>query len=358
MGIKAVRLLSETVIVFITIIMAGVSFYASQARLFDPQNYAFVALLSLFVIVILGVNLFLTFYWASKLKAWFFVSLGTILLFIPYITTMVQISFKAPIPLEDRNICILTYNVKSFNSQHDYKTTFQNIAFTIGEKDPDIICFQEFWSRNDSTLNSISKFLDMPYYALGKNGKGVKDLALFSKYPIEKTEYQIYKNTHNGSMYCDLNFKGKLIRIVNCHLQTTNLNQKRDEIRKLKQITEPRVFSRALQNIYLTLINNTFRRAEQAIEINKIVKSTKIPIIVCGDLNETPSSYVYNQVKGDLKDGFKEAGRGFGGTYKKLFRILRVDYIFHSSAFECVNYISDNADYSDHNPVFGFYKFK
>jgi endonuclease/exonuclease/phosphatase family metal-dependent hydrolase len=357
MGVKAVRLLSETIIVFITIIMAGVSFYASQARLFDPQYYVSVSLLGLFVIVIIGVNIFLTFYWASKLKAWFFVSLATLCLFIPYITTMVQIRLTSPPPLGDRNICILTYNVNSFNYQHDYKTTFQNIAFTIGEKDPDVICFQEFWNGKDFPLDSISKFLGMPYYALGKNGKGVKDLALFSKYPIKKTEYQIYNDTHNGSMYCDLNFKGKLIRIVNCHLQTTNLNQKRGEIRKLKQITEPRVFYRALQNIYSTLSNNTIRRAEQAIAVNKIIKSTKIPIIVCGDLNETPSSFVYKKVKDDLKDGFKEAGRGFGGTYKKFFRILRVDYIFHSSSFECVNYISENVDYSDHNPVFGFYKF-
>ncbi len=358
MGLKAVRLLSETIIVFITIIMVGVSFYASQARLFNPQNYAFISLLSLFVIVILGINLFLTFYWASKLKAWFFVSTATILLFIPYFTTMVQIPFKDPHPLEDRDLCIVTYNVNSFNYHHDYNTTLQNIAFAIGEKDPDIICFQEFWSSNDSILNSISKLIGMPYYVLGKNGKGVKDLALFSKYPIEKTEFQVYKDTHNGSMYCDLNFKGRLIRIVNCHLQTTNLNQKRGEIRKLKQITEPRVFSQALQNIYSTLSDNTTRRAEQALAVNKIVKATKIPIIVCGDLNETPSSFVYNQVKENLKDGFKEAGRGFGGTYKSFFRILRVDYIFHSSAFECVNYISDNIDYSDHNPVFGFYKFK
>lgn len=357
MGVKAVRLLSETIIVFITIIMAGVSFYASQARLFDPQDYVFISLLGLFVIVILGINLFLSLYWASKLKAWFFVSLGAILIFIPYITTMVQISFRTHPDLDDRNICILTYNVDSFKFQHDYKTTFQNIAFIIGEKDPDIICFQEFWNSKDFPLDSISKFLGMPYYAIGKNGKGVKDLALFSKYPIENTEYQIYNNTHNGSMYCDLNFKGRLIRIVNCHLQTTNLNQKKNEIRQLKQITEPRVFSQALQNIYSTLSNNTIRRAEQALAVNKIVKSTKIPIIVCGDLNETPSSFVYNQVKDDLKDGFKEAGIGFGGTYKQFFRILRVDYIFHSSAFECVNYISENVDFSDHNPVFGFYKF-
>lgn len=356
MGVKAVRLLSEMIIALITIIMACLSFYASQARLFNPQNFGFAALIALFTILILFINIFLAIYWASMKRAWFFVSFATICLFIPYITTMFQINISSTPKYKDKDICILTYNVHNFNLDKDYKTNFQDIAFSIAEKDPDIICFQEFWKNKDYTIDSISKFLDMPYYSLGENGLKVPDLAIFSKYPIEKTESQVYKNTHNGSMYCDINFKGKKIRIINCHLQTTNINQQREEINKLKRIAEPRMFAQAVQSIYSTLMDNSFLRANQALGVKEIIKTTRIPIIACGDLNETPSSYVYNQVKGDLRDGFKEAGRGFGGTYKKIFKVLRVDYIFHSKNFRCINYFSESLDYSDHNPVYGFYK--
>jgi endonuclease/exonuclease/phosphatase family metal-dependent hydrolase len=357
MGVKAVKLLSETVIALITIIMACLSFYASQARLFNPQSYGFIALIALFTILILFINIFLTLYWASKKRAWFFVSFATICLFIPYITTMFQVSLISPPPYKDKDICIVTYNVHNFSLDKDYKTNFQDIAFSLAEKDPDIICFQEFWKNKDYTIDSISKFLDMPYYSLGENGLGVTDLAIFSKYTIIKTESQIYAHSHNGSMFCDINVKGKEIRIINFHLQTTNINQQREEINNLKHIAEPRMFAQAVQSIYSTLLDNSLLRANQALAINNIIKTARIPIIACGDLNETPSSYVYNQVKGNLKDGFKEAGRGFGGTYKKIFKILRVDYIFHNKDFKCVNYFSESLDYSDHNPVFGFYKF-
>ena len=356
MGFKAVRLLTETIIVTITILMAALSVYASQGRFFDPQIHVFASLLGLFIIIIIIVNLFLTFYWASKLKAWSFVSIATILLFTPYITTMYQISFKTPPPYNERDICIATYNVSSFNYADKYIKNFQNISFMFGEKDPDIICFQEIWFDKLLSLDSISQFLEMPYYAIGKNGLGVKDIAIFSKYPIKYTEDQVYENTHNGSMFCDIQFKNKTIRIVNCHLQTTNFNQKKEEVRKLKQIFQPRVFAKAVQNIYKTISNNSKFRSKQALRINYIVKKSPYPTIVCGDINETPSSFVYVKVKSDLKDGFKYAGKGFGATYKKLFGILRVDYIFHSSDFKCVNYLIEKINYSDHYPVFGFYK--
>ena len=269
---------------------------------------------------------------------------------------MYQVSFKTPPPYNERDICIVTYNVSSFNHADHYVKNFQNISFMIGEKDPDIICFQEIWFDNILSLDSISKFLEMPYYSIGENGLGVKDLAVFSKYPIKYTEHQVYAKTHNGSMFCDIQFKDKMFRVVNCHLQTTNFNQKKDEVRKLKQIFQPRIFGKAIQSLYITISNNSKLRSEQALKVNSIIKISPYPTIVCGDLNETPSSFVYYKVKGNLKDGFKEAGKGFGATYKKLFGILRVDYIFHPSGFKCVNYVIEKAHYSDHYPVFGFYK--
>src|SRR5690554_3430203 len=84
MGFKAVRLLSETLFVFGTIVMAVISLYASQARFFNPQTHVFASLIGLFAILFIVLNLFLTFYWASKFRAWFFVSIATLLLFIPY----------------------------------------------------------------------------------------------------------------------------------------------------------------------------------------------------------------------------------------------------------------------------------
>lgn len=356
MGYKAIRLLSETIIVIITIFIACFSLYASQSRFFNPQTHVFASLTGLFVIIFIVINLFLSFYWASKVRAWFFVSIATLLLFIPYFLTMFQISFKTIPLINDRDLCIATYNVKSFSYKGLYTENFKNIAFSLSEKKPDIICFQEIWFDKKLPIDSIAKFLEMPYYSIGENGLGVIDLAIFSKFPIIKTESQIYPNTHNGSMFCDIIFKNIIIRVINVHLQSSNFSNKKNEINNLKQVFKPRTFAKAIQNIYITISQNSIKRAQQSIEINNIIKKCSYPIFVCGDLNETPSSFVYEKVKGNLTDGFRQGGRGFGATYKKLFGILRLDYIFHSKEFQCINYFNENLTYSDHRPVFGLYK--
>lgn len=358
MGFKAVRLLSETLFVFGTIVMAVISLYASQARFFNPQTHVFASLIGLFAILFIVLNLFLSFYWASKFRAWFFVSIATLLLFIPYTLTMFQISFKPRPPYNERDICIATYNVKSFGYYSHYTNNFKNIAFALGEKDPDIICFQEIWFDKHLPIDSIANFLEMPYYAIGENGLGVKDLALFSKHPIIETRSQVYPNTHNGSMYCDIQINDKVIRVMNLHLQTSNFSQKQHEVGQLKQVFKPRIFAQAIQNISKTINDNSIKRSEQALEVNKIITNSPYPIFVAGDINETPSSFVYDKVKGELFDGFRQGGRGFGSTYKKIFGIFRLDYIFHSKDFQCVNYFSENLEYSDHKPVFGFYRYK
>src|SRR5574344_2283853 len=153
----------------------------------------------------------------------------------------------------------------------------------------------------------MAVFLKMPYVAVGKNGNNSFDVAIFSKYPILRTESQIYSGTHNGSMFCDIKVKNRIIRIFNCHLQTTNFNQSQRELQAIKHFSDPVTFVNAIQNIYKTLETNAEKRAHQAEIVNKIITTTKIPVIVCGDLNDTPSSYTYNKVRANLNDGFQDA---------------------------------------------------
>ena len=205
----------------------------------------------------------------------------------------------------------------------------------------------------------MAAFMRLPYFAVGQNGKNSLDIAIFSRYPIISSESQIYSGTHNGSMFCDIKVKNQIIRLFNCHLQTTNLNQSQRELQAIKHFSDPVTFANAVQNIYNTLQGNAQKRAKQAEAVNKLVIAAKEPIIVCGDLNDTPSSYTYNQVRANLNDGFQDAGRGFGATYRNILNLLRIDYIFHSkNNLTCVNYITEDFDYSDHKPVFAFYKFK
>ena len=113
------------------------------------------------------------------------------------------------------------------------------------------------------------------------------------------------------------------------------------------------------KNAILKIIFDTYtfemaRRARQAEQVAKLINETELPVIVCGDFNDVPYSYVYETVMGDkLIDGFRECGKGFMYTYLKNRNVrIRIDYILHDDNFKGEAYYKEEINYSDHYPVF------
>ena len=93
------------------------------------------------------------------------------------------------------------------------------------------------------------------------------------------------------------------------------------------------------------------KRAGQANILAMHVRDCKYPVILAGDCVDVPYSYVYNTLKGELSDGFKEGGSGWMHTLRGKTP-LRIDYIFHDKNYECISYYMKELSYSDHYPVF------
>ena len=69
-------------------------------------------------------------------------------------------------------------------------------------------------------------------------------------------------------------------------------------------------------------------------------------------MNNSAFSYVYRNVRGDLKDAFVEAGRGFGATYNYKYYPARIDYILVDDVFDVKEFTTfSNFKNSDHYPV-------
>jgi endonuclease/exonuclease/phosphatase family metal-dependent hydrolase len=81
------------------------------------------------------------------------------------------------------------------------------------------------------------------------------------------------------------------------------------------------------------------------------VNESPYPVILCGDLNDTPVSYCYRQFSRTLYDSFVESGNGIGQTYIGVVPSNRIDYIFHSEEFETANFTTHQVNYSDHKPI-------
>ena len=72
-------------------------------------------------------------------------------------------------------------------------------------------------------------------------------------------------------------------------------------------------------------------RAQQVREIKTLSMNTPYPVIVCGDFNDTPVSYSYQQLRGDFNDAFVGSGKGIWKNYIGKLPSFRIDNIFYSN---------------------------
>jgi endonuclease/exonuclease/phosphatase (EEP) superfamily protein YafD len=111
--------------------------------------------------------------------------------------------------------------------------------------------------------------------------------------------------------------------------------------------------NRFVQAVYGNYTLGMIVRAGQARRVASEIAQSNVPCSVCGDFNDVPYSFVYNTVKGDMVDGFKECGAGWMYTYRGMKRQpVRIDYIFHDESIKGIAYYRSDLTYSDHFPVF------
>jgi len=91
-------------------------------------------------------------------------------------------------------------------------------------------------------------------------------------------------------------------------------------------------------------------RAAQVDSIARVIDDTRTRILVCGDFNDTPVSYVYRKMARGLRDAFRSCGSGYSHTFRGFYNTLRIDYVL-CGGLEPITYETIPVDYSDHHPV-------
>lgn len=347
MGIRVLVKLLDVVWGLISLIPAILAVGGFLASRFHPANHMELQWLGLFLPLILVVNILLIVYWIGRKKLWFVIPLCAVLLNIPYLSGIIQWPFKQTEPV-GKGLNVATYNIQK-ESAGDVSVVGREISGFMYDEQIDILCLQEFPGTGEAQsrlIDEISGFL--PYYTLHASSPQNMHIALFSRYPILQSQKIIFPDeSSNTAMWADLNVDGQVVKVFNTHLQTTNLNQNR--IRPSDNID--RATSRIIR-LKDMMNENGVIRARQADLISTLIDESNFPVIVCGDFNDTPASYTYRKIKGNLQDSFRSCGKGYGYTYRYLRKLFRIDYIFYSGdTFRGTRYYSPELEYSDHKPV-------
>lgn len=243
---------------------------------------------------------------------------------------------------------VASYNVRSF--QMDYGgSSLQNVADWVREKNVDVVCLQEVPCVMPKSI-LVDAFSFMPYMIVAPKRTGELSVVVFSRFPVQSAVSVSFPERANCALISNLNINGKIIRLLTCHLQTTNWNQLKGE-KNVDRFSFGRNIKRWLMSESVISRNYLYREA-QSDYLKKKIENSSLPTIVCGDFNATPFSYTYRTMKGKLADSFQECGTGYAFTYRFLYQMLRIDYLFYSQHdFTALHYESPELQYSDHKPI-------
>ena len=293
-------------------------------------------------------NFVLLIYWlALRRWHWALMPLIAILCCIPYSGTLFKFGSLDESVEKLPGLKIATYNVALFGRETSGFMA-QDILSEMKKQKVDILCFQEYSDKSGDKKNSDSYKDYFPYMVFGES-----DMVVYSRYPIVRSKNIPFEMTNNSAMWVEVKVENQIIRVYNAHLETTGINGALHRAAKMQKNTGIQVEKNTLLSaIYGNYTIGMMARAGQANTLAMDMRDSEAPIIVCGDFNDVPYSYVYNTMKGNLVDGFKECGSGWMYTFRGGNKSVRIDYIFHDEKFKGLTYYKKELTYSDHYPVF------
>ena len=296
--------------------------------------------------ILIIANVIIIIYWLVQRKFhWAIMPLIALLSCIPYSGTLFQFGSLDENADTKPGFKIATYNVALFGRE---TTGFMamDILAEMKKQKVDIVCFQEYSDHSGDKKNSDSYKEYFPYMAMGEH-----DMVIYSRYPITNSKNLNFEMTNNSAMWAEIKINGNVCRVYNVHLETTGLNRTMYKAAKLQNQGVDVESNALMKAIYGNYTIGMMARAGQANVLAMDMRECEAPIIVCGDFNDVPYSYVYNTMLGDKIDGFKECGSGFMYTFRGNKKV-RIDYIFHDKGMTGISYYKKELSYSDHYPVF------
>jgi endonuclease/exonuclease/phosphatase family metal-dependent hydrolase len=335
-----------------------------------PKFFWGLYFLSYSVPFVVGINLCMFLFYFLFKKHFWLIALSTAVAFFGVSNNW---SWKSDANDGTANYSVLTYNVRLFDlynwleGQHwdvwkprtDNGATLDSLYSTITGADADFICFQEFYNQKKGDYETAKHFKDHGYkyahiaysYGQGVNQYGI---ATFSKYPIVHKEVKYFKGNklRSGPQITDVKITGDTLRIINVHLQSFKLGKSDYEyLNSLSDSSLKKIDSKPTKELVKKIKLAFEKRSKQLDQLLDIIDESPHPVLLCGDFNELPNSYLYRAISNHLTDGFKEVGSGFGATLAGNIPALRIDYTFHSPEIQGVSHKVIQRKLSDHYPV-------
>ncbi|MAY53577.1 MAG: endonuclease [Flavobacteriaceae bacterium] len=302
-----------------------------------PSKSPTLSILSLGVSPLLWLNFLFLVYWLLRRKRVFLLSASALVIAYFIFNPFYKFSSEGDASTTQQTLSVLSYNVRLFNlyeAESKTKEASEVLSEIIKEKDPDIICLQEFIKKHTVDFSAY------PFIYTEFKKDNTLGHAIYSKHPIINTGSFNFKETANNTIFADIVHGTDTIRVYNLHLQSIGI---KPSVEKLQEEDKQKVRRR---------ISSAFiKQEQQAAIILDHSQRCEYPKIMAGDFNNTPFSYVYRYLSEDMQDAFLERGNGLGTTFNFDFYPMRIDYILTSENFNILSFERIDTTFSDHYPI-------
>lgn len=369
-GIKIGRKTIKVLLLSITLIVSVLLVASAWGGLVDPKHVRILPFLTLALPLLLVADVLAIVVWLvlMKWKCALIPFVALVVAWVPVRTVFPVNVLEADVPADAQTFKVMTFNTMNFGPYNPSNHTPSESMRYILEQDADFVLLQEGSQERDylklSNVRMMREEIEAkyPYHSDANH-----DVMILSKYPytvdsvstlkrgavsLQATAdcYQVYARAF------DIEIPGqKQLRIINLHLQSVGLS---DDAKNLyMRITENQVdgTKQELRNIKNSIFGQllwAYRlRADEACDVRTLLDESPANVILCGDFNDTPSSFVYRTILGDdMRDAFVECGNGFAHTYHDNRFYFKIDHIMYRGAFQAVGWKRDKRGDSDHYP--------
>ena len=308
---------------------------------------------------------------AAVQRRWLSVSalVVALLAVVPMLRITAPVHFGGGVS-EQRQLTVLTLNAANFE-QTAAGPPNVTLEYILGSG-ADVVLLQEIardgwgvpYEQRDSTFSPEQRSrLDSIYPYRSHDNDDVGILSRFPYTRIEITRPHVgfdmvdYFATmeHHYAVAYDLHLPDhRQLRVIGVHLQSWNFSRRQRALLggsvtdELDALPGSAVYGMTTTQ----LIGDAYaKRAAEAVALRRALDDGPPNVIVCGDFNDVPGSWVYRTVRGgDLRDAWGDAGLGYAHTYHQYHFLLRIDHILYRGALRATSIRRDRATASDHYP--------
>lgn len=348
-------LLGINVLLGITLLISYLAVHIS------PGDFTLPAYFGLAYPYLLLLNIIMVILWAMMLRFEALISVVVIALGITHFSNYLKLA--KPTGDKTGSFKILSYNIRLFNYFESRKGSVseKKVIEFINSQNADIICLQEYFVPGNHSAKeaSIKAALGGKYHShikvIGWGKNKSYGIVTFSRFPIIRKGEIIHPGSSSLTIFTDILVGQDTFRIYNNHLQSFRLKHMERPFLEEMTAEENETFEE-VKVLSTSLKKGFVRRSLQAQVLKDHINSSKYPVIVVGDFNDTPVSYSYRKIRKGLNDSFVNSGYGAGFTYKGHYPPNRIDYILYDDSLLNNYFEILKVKYSDHYPIIAWFR--